>query len=377
MLQQVLNTLKNQWILKNTIVKTPNSYLKAQIRFDYKEKSRNFNELVEIDAVFDQSYLSVLDLKKLYYELSGNDVLHFTTQLHGSLNNFSTTDLMLDSDQGIQIYGDFNFINAVNSELGFFLTADIKINITANHRQLNGILPNLLGKTLPTEFKRLETFTLSGITKLTEQHIEATWVIDSPIGEVLADMEVKGFHNIDEAEYKGEVEFRDFDIGTFFNDPLFGKMSFLGEVDGEGFRIDNINTTLTGKIFEFDFRNYSYKDITVDGKYANNLFDGKLDVNDPNLKMKFEGLANISRDESQFDFNANISHANLKKSAHFYERDSISVLEGVIDLDIRGNSLNEIIGIANFKISSTRISMGCIRFSSFWYFPLKQIVSNK
>ena len=284
--------------------------------------------MVEIDAVFDQSYLSVLDLKKIFKELSGNDVLHFTTQLHGSLNNFSTTDLILDSDQGIQIYGDFNFINAVNNELGFFLTADIK-NITANHRQLNGILPNLLGKTLPTEFKRLGTFTLSGITKLTEQHIEATWAIDSPIGEVLADMEVKGFHNIDEAEYKGEVEFRGFDIGTFFNDPLFGKMSFLGEVDGEGFRIDNINTTLTGKIFEFDFRNYSYKDITVDGKYANNLFDGKLDVNDPNLKMKFEGLANISRDESQFDFNANISPCQPKVNP-FYERDSISVLEGVM-----------------------------------------------
>ena len=58
-------------------------------------------------------------------------------------------------------------------------------------------------------------------------------------------------------------------------------------------------------------------------------------MNDPNLKMKFEGLANISRDESQFDFNANISHANLK-STHFYERDSISVLEGD-RLDIRGN----------------------------------------
>ena len=355
---------KESMDFKNTIVKTPNSYLKAQIRFDYKrENLGNFNELVEIDAVFDQSYLSVLDLKKLYYEVSGNDVLHFTTQLHGSLNNFSTTDLMLDSDQGIQIYGDFNFINAVNSELGFFLTADIK-NITANHRQLNGILPNLLGKTLPTEFKRLETFTLSGITKLTEQHIEATWAIDSPIGEVLADMEVKGFHNIDEAEYKGEVEFRDFDIGTFFNDPLFGKMSFLGEVDGEGFRIDNINSTFTGKIFEFDFRNYSYKDITVDGKYANNLFDGKLDVNDPNLKMKFEGLANISRDESQFDFNANISHANLK-STHFYERDSISVLEGVIDLDIRGNSLNEIIGIANFKNIKYKNQHGVYPFQQF------------
>ena len=80
--------------------------------------------------------------------------------------------------------------------------------------------------------------------------------------------------------------------------------------------------------------------------------------------MKFEGLANISRDESQFDFNANITHANLK-STHFYERDSISVLEGVIDLDIRGNSLNEIIGIANFKNIKYKNQHGVYPFQQF------------
>jgi hypothetical protein len=333
---------------KNTIIKTPHSFLKAQIHFDYKrENLANFNELVEIDAVFDKSYLSVLDLNKIYNEIRGDDILHFTTKLHGSLNNFSMTNLRLDSDQGIRIYGNMNFINAVNNELGFLLTADLE-NVTAGYYRLKAILPNLLGENLPSEFRRLGKFTLSGITKLTTENIEATLDIDSQVGEILTDMEITNFGNIDDARYTGEVEFIGFDVGKFFEDPLFGKMSFLGDVNGKGFRIDNINTTLIGKISSLELNGYEYQDIGVNGTYANNLFDGNLDVADPNLQMKFEGLADVSGDENQFDFNANITYADLK-AINLYDRDSISQLEGTIDLDIRGNTVDDMIGIGNFK----------------------------
>lgn len=333
---------------KNTVIKTPHSFLKAQIRFDYKrENLGNFNELVEIDAVFDKSYLSVLDLNKLYDEIRGDDILNFTTNLHGSLNNFSMTDLRLNSNQGLRIHGNMNFINAVNDELGFFMTADIE-NLTAGYYRLKAILPNLLGETLPTEFQRLGKFTMSGITKLTTQNIEATLDINSQVGEILTDLEITNFGNIDNAKYTGEIEFIAFDVGTFFEDPLFGKMSFLGDVNGQGFRIDNINTTLIGKVSSIEFKGYEYQNIVVNGNYSNNLFDGKLDVDDPNLKMKFEGLADISEEENQFDFNANIAYADLN-ATKLYNRDSISQLEGIIDLDIRGNTLDDIIGIANFR----------------------------
>lgn len=339
---------RDSMLFKNTTIKTPHSFLKAEIRFDYRrENLGNFNELVEIDAVFDNSHVSVLDLNKLYNEIRGDDVLRFTTKLHGSLNNFSMTDLRLNSDQGMRIYGNMNFINAVNDEKGFFMTADME-NVTAGYYRLKAILPNLLGETLPTEFQRLGKFTLSGIMKLTTDNIEATLDIDSQVGEILTDMEITQFDNIDNATYSGEVELINFDIGEFFEDPLFGKMSFLGEVDGKGFRIDNINTTLLGKVSKIDFRDYTYQDILVNGQYSNNLFDGKLDVDDPNLKMKFEGLADISEEENQFDFNANIAYADLR-ATKIYQRDSISELEGIIDLDLKGNSLNDMIGIANFK----------------------------
>lgn len=358
-------------LFKNTTIKTPHSYLKAEMRFDYKrENLGNFNELVEIDAVFDDSYLSVLDLKKLYNELSGNDVLRFTTKLHGSLNNFSTTDLRLNSDKGIRIYGNLNFINAVNDELGFLLTADLE-NVTADYYKLKSILPNLLGKTLPTEFQRLGGFTLSGITKLTPENIEATLDIDSQIGEVYTDLEITNFSDIDEATYLGEVELIKFDIGEFFEDPLFGTLSFTGDVDGKGFRIDNINTSLIGKASELQFKGYTYQDIAVNGKYSNNLFDGKLDVNDANLKMKFEGLADISQEENQFDFNANITYADLR-ATKLYMRDSISELEGIIDLDLKGNSIDEIVGIANFKNIKYRNQKDTYPFKQFLVLSTKR-----
>jgi hypothetical protein len=333
---------------KNTVIKTPHSFLKAQVHFDYKrENLANFNELVEIDAVFDKSYLSVLDLNKIYNEIRGDDILHFTSHLHGSLNNFSLTEMRLDSDQGLRIYGNMNFINAVNNELGFFLTADLE-NVTAGYYRLKAILPNLLGETLPTEFQRLGKFTLSGITKLTTESIEATLDIDSQVGEILTDMEITSFDNIDNARYRGEIEFIGFDVGKFFKDPLFGKMSFMGDVNGKGFRIDNINTTLIGKISSLELNGYEYENIGVNGTYSNNLFDGKLDVEDPNLQMKFEGLADVSEDENQFDFNANIAFADLK-AINLYDRDSIAQLQGTIDLDIRGNTIDDMIGIGNFR----------------------------
>ena len=338
---------KAQMQFYNTVIKTPYSELNAKLEFNYnRDNLSKFNELVSLDATFDKSYLSVLDLKKLYNELNGDDVLRFTGKVSGTLNNHSVTDLKLNSDQGITVYGDMNFINAVSQE-DFFFTGDL-LNVTADYYKLKNILPNLLGKTLPTEFQRLGEFSLSGFTKVTPKAIEATLDIESEIGTVIADLEVTDFDNIDEAAYNGEIEMNKFHIGKFFNDPLLGTISFDGQVDGKGFRIDNISTTLLGKVSEIEFKEYVYKNIDVNGKYENNLFNGKLSADDENLKGTFEGLADLSEEIYQFDFTTNISYANLK-AIKLYDRDSISQLEGVIDLDLRGNTLNNIIGIANFK----------------------------
>ncbi|MDG2275296.1 MAG: translocation/assembly module TamB domain-containing protein [Flavobacteriaceae bacterium] len=331
----------------NTLLQTRHSTISAEIDFNYDRKNLSkFNELVYIDASFKNSYLSTKDLRKLYKEIKGNDVLRFSTTLKGSLNNFSLERLQLNSDKGIKIIGDLNFINAVQQE-EFFLTANLE-DFSADYFKLKNMLPNLLEKNLPIELSKLGEFSLSGFTKITPSSIEATLDINSEIGDVVADLELKNFHSIDESIYTGEVVLDRFDLGRFFEDSSFGIISFEGEVDGKGFRIENINTKLVGQISQIVFNEYNYKDISVNGLYQNNLFNGKLASTDVNLNGTFEGLADLSEEINKFDFKATINYANLR-ALNLYDRDSISELKGLIDLDLTGDKIDNIVGIANFK----------------------------
>ncbi|MFY0629260.1 MAG: translocation/assembly module TamB [Flavobacteriaceae bacterium] len=362
---------KAQMQFYDTRIETPHSLLNAQLEFNYRRSNLSkFNELVTVDATFDKSYLSILDLKKLYNELNGNDVLHFTTNLHGSLNNFSAKDLKLYSDKGIKIDGDLNFINAVSQE-DFFLTADLN-NVTADYYRLKDILPNLLGKTLPTEFKKLGKFHLSGFTKVTPNAIEATLDIDSEIGMIISDLEITDFADIDDATYSGDIEFIKFDLGRIFEDPLFGKFSFKGEIpQGKGFRVENINTTLIGDISEIEYNKYVYQDIHLNGTYKNNVFDGNFIAKDANLKMNFDGLADFSKDVSQFDFLADISYVDLK-ATNLYLRDSISELQGTINFNFKGNQIDNIVGFANFKNIKYKNQKEEYSFKQFLVFSKKE-----
>lgn len=338
---------KTQMKFYNTLLQTSHSTISAEIDFNYDRKNLSkFNELVYIDANFKNSYLSTKDLRKLYKEIKGNDVLRFNTTLKGSLNNFSLERLQLNSDKGIKIIGDLNFINAVQQE-EFFLTANLE-DFSADYFKLKNMLPNLLEKNLPIELSKLGEFSLSGFTKITPSSIEATLDINSEIGDVVADLELKNFNSIDEAIYTGEVVLDRFNLGRFFEDSSFGNISFEGEVDGKGFRIENINTKLVGQISQIEFNEYNYQDISVNGLYQNNLFNGKLASTDVNLNGTFEGLADLSEEINKFDFKATINYANLR-ALNLYNRDSISELKGLIDLDLTGDKIDNIIGIANFK----------------------------
>ena len=338
---------KTQMKFYNTLLQTRYSTISAEIDFNYDRKNLSkFNELVYIDANFKNSYLSTKDLRKLYKEIKGNDVLRFNTTLKGSLNNFSLERLQLNSDKGIKIIGDLNFINAVQQE-EFFLTANLE-DFSADYFKLKNMLPNLLEKNLPIELSKLGEFSLSGFTKITPSSIEATLDINSEIGDVVADLELKNFNSIDEAIYTGEVVLDRFNLGRFFEDSSFGNISFEGEVDGKGFRIENINTKLVGQISQIEFNEYNYQDISVNGLYQNNLFNGKLASTDVNLNGTFEGLADLSEEINKFDFKATINYANLR-ALNLYDRDSVSELKGLIDLDLTGDKIDNIVGIANFK----------------------------
>ncbi|WP_228454939.1 translocation/assembly module TamB domain-containing protein [Polaribacter haliotis] len=332
----------------NTTLKTQESNVYGDILFSYKrEDLTSFKDKVKITADFKKSDLKVSDLKKFYNEVSGNDLITFKTNMVGTLNNFELKNLKLATQKGIRVYGDLSFVNAVNVDRGFVFEGDLN-NLTGTYRNLKNIMPNVLGKNIPTEFDKFGRFVAKGKVKVTPTQMTATVTMNSQIGGVVTDLEIDNIDAIDTASYAGSLQLLGFDMGKFLNDPLFGKVSLEGDVNGNGFKLSNIDTRFIGKISEFNFKDYTYKNIVANGQYQNNKFDGDLLINDENFKMDFKGLADLSSEVHKFDFKSDISYLNLKQT-NLFTRDSISVVKGNITLDVEGNDLDDIVGKATFR----------------------------
>ena len=228
------------------------------------------------------------------------------------LNDLTTESLFLQSDN-TGIRGDFNFKNLFSGENPFVVDAKIK-NITTSYYQLRSLLPNILGNSLPSLFKKLGQFTIRGDAQITETSIVSKINVNTAIGSSYSDLELTDIDQIDNASYKGFVSFIDFDIGNFLDDDQFGKTSLDFNVDGKGVAQENLNTEVIGEVYSIRFNGYDYNNLNVSGILKEQLFDGSLISNDDNLKLNFKGLADFGHGkDNNFNFIASVDYADLKK----------------------------------------------------------------
>ncbi len=340
-----------QMLFKNTFLKTKHSDIKLDMTFDYGPKDlSDFNNKVLINATIKKANISLKDLRNFYAELGRSDKLHFSTKFKGTLNNFKLKNVQLISDKNTIVNGDFHFKNVLNTKKRFSLKSNIN-NLTSDYDYLTALLPNILGKTLPSSFKMFGRFKLKGQSFITKENIDAQLEIQSDLGTTISDLKINNIDDIDNATYKGKVELIDVDLGKIIKDSLVGKLSLIADVNGKGFTIETLNTTLNGHISKHQYKDYTYNNITINGRFKNQHFDGDLAIDDQNIKMTFKGLADLTSEITTFKFKANVAYANFNE-LHLFKKYKKSTLKGKIDIDIKGNSIDNIIGTIKFKDAS-------------------------
>ena len=336
--------------LLNTTLETKTSKVLMDLVFHRDGSFADFNNKVKFDATITDADVSLIDLNKFYNEFGKSDVLHFTTKLSGTLNDFTADDLKLYSDLKSIIVGDIHVKNAFNTENGFSANAKLR-NLTSSYNHLRNLLPNVLGKTLPSTFKELGRFTITGNTFITPELIDAQVQMNSDLGTTISDLKLTNIDDIDNASYKGHIKIIDFEFGKFVNDSLIGKLSLDADIDGKGFTFDNVNAKIKGKVFKHQYKGYTYQNIDMNGVFENKKFNGKMVSNDENIKFKFDGLADLSSDIYKFNFNAQVEYADFNK-LNLFKKDSKSLVKGDIVADFSGNSVDNLAGGISFKNAS-------------------------
>ncbi|MGA9589482.1 MAG: translocation/assembly module TamB domain-containing protein, partial [Salegentibacter sp.] len=205
---------------------------------------------------------------------------------------------------------------------------------------------------------------MQGNTKVTTSSLDADVIFVSQLGSAKANLVLRNLGEEGQPTYKGNLVFRDFNIGRFLDSPKLGKTSFNVDIDGRGFQKENLNAQLKGKISKLTYNNYTYQNIRVIGNLRQPLFNGYFVARDPKLQMEFNGLVDVSEDINVYDFEASVSYADLN-ALNFISRDSISIFKGDVIMNMRGTTVDNAVGNIMLLNTSYRNAKDLYHFDDF------------
>lgn len=333
---------KKSMDLKPFIVKTNETSIQGNVEMRYAEGDlKYFTEKVNLNVDFNKSKIATNDLKLFYKEFGANNVLYLTTKAKGTLNDFQLTNTQLSDKFGSEIIGNFALKNLFVKKNPFRIDANLdRLNI--NRSNAVALLPNVLGKALPTQLEKLGTINLIGNVAYQDFYVDVDVEAVTNLGFARADVELWNVNQKQNATYKGDVALDNFDIGGLIENDKIGTATLAASVDGKSFDPEFFNTIIKSEVQSFTFNTYTYKDISIDGNLKLPAYTGKLVSNDPNALLNFDGTLDLSTDKVAVDFKADIAHLNM--NALHIVKDSIGSFKGQFELVGTGKNLDEFEG---------------------------------
>ncbi len=347
-----LTYTKKNILLENLDVSTRFSQMYGNIRMYYKrEDFTDFNNKVRFDVNLDSTTIGSNDVRFFYKEIGKGLIFKINSAVKGTLNNLTFKNAEV-SNRSTELRGTVNFKNLLGDKTRgqmFLLTGDFA-HLSSNYNDLVTLLPGVLGESLPENLKTLGQANLKGKAVISTKSLDADFFMTSAIGNIKSQLAMQNMSDKDNAEYSGNIVMDNFNIGKFLGRRDVGAATLNLDVDGKGFRLKSLNTSLDGKISRFVYNRYNYSNIVVNGELKNPLFKGKLIINDPNLFMDFDGLVDLSKKENVYDFHANIDFANLSKLK--FTKDTIAVFKGDIRANVSGNTIDNMSGTVQINETS-------------------------
>ncbi len=330
--------------LEQLNLKTKSSHFTGSVTLQYERKDfKDFNNKVIFNIKTQKALISSDDIWYFYKEIGKNQLFDLKGKINGTLNNLTAKNLRLKDNKNSEIIGNVNFKNlfAKKGQGEFYMKGTFE-KVSSNYENLTALLPNVLGKKLPTSLKKLGQFNLKGTAEVTVKSIDADFNLMTKLGNVSSKLVMTNLDNIDNASYRGNITLDNFDVGVFLNRKDVGSVSMDVDVDGKGFIEKYLDTKFSGELTSIRYNGYTYKNILTDGSFKKPIFRGKININDPNLFFDFDGIVDLSKKENIYDFHAKIDYANLKKLN--FIKDSISVFKGDLVIKAAGNSINNMVG---------------------------------
>jgi hypothetical protein len=317
----------------------------------------DFIDKVSIHARIEPSFLDIQDIGYFAPEIAVmKDRIKLSGNIKGTVSNFKARDMKFAFGKNTVFHGNISAFGLPDVE-ETFIDLNVKTLQTTREDVESLLIPgDIRHLTLPALLSNLGLVSMSGNFTGFYNDFVAAAKIKTGIGTLATDLSLTRQKGSSLIGYKGQFSVGSFDLGALTgNRKYLGKVTMRADLNGRGFNVNNADLTTNLRIDSASLNNYNYKNIILIGSLAEKKFSGMLDVDDPNLKLNFSGLIDLRDSLPDFDFTAQISHAQLFR-LNLLKRDSITSLATCLQVNLKGTNLDNIDGA--ITLDSTVYSEG-------------------
>lgn len=319
--------------------KIGDSFLSDTLVFKYNalRDLNDFNEKVNILATLKNSVITPTDLSRF---TNGRILFDQPLYLKGKITGKISRLLYRDMEIGI---GQTTLNGSLELD-GLLLLEETFINLNVMEgnvsiRDLSFLFPENVAERL----RPLGKFRFNGkFTGFIDDFV-ANGDFNGAFGQIKSDINLKiDKKHLDRSSFEGNLTLNDFNLGLMLMDTVnFQRVSLTGRVHGKGFTQETADFNLVGKISSIGIRQYKYQNIITDARFAKELFQGKVNINDPSLKLTADGSFNIRKGQEVIKIKANLDtlfadHIGLTNQPLFIRTQA--------DIDTRGLNLDSLFG---------------------------------
>jgi hypothetical protein len=335
------------------------------MRYDnFNSDMSDFLHSVRLDGKFENSKLHSDDIAFFAPELkTWNRIVEINGTARGTIDNLTAKKMVIKSGNTI-VDGDIALRGLPDIKTTFI---DFKSNnLSTNYTDLITLVPSLKNITQP-RLSKLGNINFKGNFTGFINDFVTYGNISTGLGNLIADVNMKLPDN-KAATYSGKITSAGFKLGEFISNSKVGNIALDGNITGTGFTLKDLKTNFKGNIREVYFGGYNYTNITVDGSFDKQIFTGRANVNDPNLKIEnFVGSVSLAGKEPVFNFDADLRKANFKK-LHLANEEF--ALTGHFNLNFTGNTIDNFLGTAKVYDATllnngTKLSFDSLNLNSF------------
>ena len=305
----------NQAYLKDMLLETPGTLLRRSVILKYPsiESLQTNIGALQMDVDIRNSKIQVKDILTFAPYLAAqpafknpNSVWRVNGRILGSVSRLELRTLQLAAlqDTRVDVNGIIYGLPDPNN-----VRADLNIrDLSSSRRDIVSVVP---AGTIPPNINIPERIKLTGKLRGGMTGLNTDLVINSTSGSASIAGSLMNPTDPRKSQYNMAIRTRSLNLGSILQNPQLGTVTARFTARGRGFDPKYANADIKGVVESAVLNKYNYKNLQFDATIANQQFQAKANIRDPNIDLALNASADLSAEFPAVRLVANVDSIKM------------------------------------------------------------------